>query len=388
MNPDMALPLSWKFHNPTDVRFGTGCVDAAAGQFAWKNMLLVTTPGMVSRGVASKVMEAWKEVCWSVTSEVTPNPRLADLDAWAKEWRGRGIEGIVALGGGSAVDAGKVLGVLLGAPADFSLARHFKEGAPLAGTPPVPMVAIPTTSGTGSEVTPFATVWDMENGKKYSLAGSAMFPKVALLDPELTLDLPWGVTVATGLDALCQAMESVWNRHASPVTLELALRAARGAWEVLREGREILTSLPLRSRLMEASLLAGLAISQTRTALCHSISYPVTAKLGVPHGVACGFVMPPVLRFNEAADDGRLARLALVLGFASAGALADGVEELLRGLGVPQMLAGHGVALSTLESLTGGMIAPGRADNNLRPAGVDDVRGMLREYLPGFLLQA
>lgn len=378
----------WKFHNPTDIRFGEGSLEAVAQDFAWEKILLVTTPGMIARGTAARIMSLWDKAEWAVSDKALPNPGLGRLDALAGEWRGHNIGGIVALGGGSAIDTAKVLGILLGASPHFTLKRHFLEALPLESSPSVPVVAIPTTSGTGSEVTPFATVWDLEQGKKYSLASPLMFPRAAALDPALTHDLPWDVTVATGLDALCQAMESVWNRHASLITLDMAIRGAGEAWAVLREGRAVLDSSALRSRLMGASLLAGLAISQTRTALCHSISYPITAKFGVAHGVACGFVMPAVLRFNLSADDGRLKRLAGALGFSTARELADGLENMLCQLGVPEVLKRHGGALPALDAMASEMIAPGRSDNNLRPATSSDVRAMLAEYLPGFLARS
>lgn len=375
----------WKFRNPVAVRFGYGCIAQAAAEFSWRKMLLVTSPGMLRRGTVDAVMKAWPGVEWEVCAEVEPNPQLDALDQLAAKLREHAVEGIVGLGGGSAVDSAKILGVLLAAGSDFSLHRHFREGQPLPPVKPVPVVAIPTTSGTGSEVTPFATVWDLLAARKYSLSGESLFPHAAFLAPELTYGLPWEVTLSTGLDALCQAMESVWNRHSSPITLELARRGAREAWEVLRQGTAVLDSPALRERLMEASLLAGLAISQTRTALCHSISYPVTARFGVPHGVACGFVLPAVLRFNAGADDGRLQELARDLGFASTATLADGLETWLREMGIPALLTRHGVTPGKLIPLVPEMITPGRADNNLRKAEGDDIAGILANYLPAFL---
>jgi len=348
-------------------------------------MLLITSPGMVRRGTADTVMKAWSGVEWEVCAEVEPNPRLDALDQLADRLQGCRAEGMVGLGGGSAVDSAKILGVLLGMKGKFSLHRHFREGQPLPQGGSIPVIAIPTTSGTGSEVTPFATVWDLKESRKYSLSGDPLFPQAALLAPELTYGLPWEVTLATGMDALCQAMESIWNRHASPITLELARHAAREAWQVMRQGNAVLDSPELRERLMKASLLAGLAISQTRTALCHSISYPITARFGVPHGMACGFVLPAVLRFNAVADDGRLQELALDLGFTSAATLADGLESWLKEMGIPALLTRHGVTPDKLISLVPEMITPGRADNNLRRAEGDDVAEILRNYLPIFL---
>lgn len=380
------IPRGWGFHNPVEVRFGPGSVEAGAVGFPWSRALLVTTAGMVRRGTSVMVRNAWKETEILVCDAVMPNPQLEDLDALATAWRGRGIEGVVALGGGSALDTGKVLGVLLGTPERFTLRRHFLEKEPLPASPPLPVVAIPTTSGTGSEVTPFATVWDAAQGMKYSLASPAMFPRAALLDPTLTYDLPWDVTVATGLDALCQGLESVWNRHATPISLELAMRGALQALTVLRQGRAVLESPELREQLMGASLLSGFAISQTRTALCHAISYPVTARFGVPHGVACGFAMPAVLEYNLTADDGRLEALARQLDQPSVSALVDALQALLESLEVPDRLRCHGVTTEAVVALASEMIVPGRSDNNLRAAEEADVAELLGRWLPRLLV--
>ncbi len=275
------------------------------------------------------------------------------------------------------IDTAKVLGAQLGGR--FSLRGHFIEKGPLPPITPVPVIAIPTTSGTGSEVTPFATVWDAAAGKKYSLAGTWMFPLVALLVPRLTMELPWEVTLSTGLDALCQGLESLWNRNATPVSIGFAERAVAQAWAVLSQGRGVLASESLRAELMEASLLSGLAISQTRTALCHSISYPITARYGVPHGLACAFTMPAVLRFNAVADDGRLFQLARRLDCHNCEHLAARLSDLLRQLGAYQRVAISVPVLSELLDFGPEMITPNRANNNLRAVNEDAVRTILRQ---------
>jgi phosphonate metabolism-associated iron-containing alcohol dehydrogenase len=384
MSPDFCNAAAWTYHNPVVVHFGTEAVTGAIAKLPYRRILMLTTPGMVARGTAQRLTARLGETAVHLCARVQPNPELAFLEELAGELRAAPFDAIIALGGGSVIDTAKVLSVLCAAPANFSLEGHFLRGEPLPTGPFKPVIALPTTSGTGSEVTPFATVWDSSSGKKYSVLDPRLFPAMALLDPVWTHDLPWAVTLSTGLDALCQSLESVWNRNANPITLRFALRGARLAWQVLHQGQAILQSPLLRAQLMEASLLAGLAISQTRTALCHSISYPITARYGVPHGLACGFVMPAVLEFNLPADDGRLAGLARELDCATGIALVAEIERLLAKLHVAEILRGYLASPLLLAEHAGEMITKGRSDNNLRSAQAKDVRQLLGAFLPRF----
>jgi phosphonate metabolism-associated iron-containing alcohol dehydrogenase len=284
---------------------------------------------------------------------------------------------VVGLGGGSALDTAKALGFVLGAGTPEALRQHFEHGAALPDARPLPLIAVPTTAGTGSEVTPFATIWDLARAKKYSLAGPRLYPSVALLDPTLTLSLPREVTVSTGLDALSQGFEAIWNRNATPITTLYALQAIRIAFGVLPRLIDAPDDLASRSQMLGASLLAGLAISRTRTALAHSISYPITARYGMPHGLACSFTLPAILEFNAAADDGRLARAAAELGCGSTHGLRAKLERLLSALRVGRLAGQYIRSAEDLLALAPEMLTPGRADNNMRPADVAQVRKIL-----------
>ena len=164
------------------------------------------------------------------------------------------------------------------------------------------MIAIPTTAGTGSEVTPWATIWDQAAGRKHSLHQHCTWPEAAIIDAELMLSLPAAATLASGLDALSHALESIWNVNRNPVSMALAMQAARRAMAVLPALMQNLQSLPLRSEMAHAALLAGLAFSNTKTALAHSLSYDISLQHGVPHGIACSFSLPQVLELALGAD--------------------------------------------------------------------------------------
>jgi alcohol dehydrogenase len=158
---------------------------------------------------------------------------------------------------------------------------------------------VPTTAGTGSEVTPFATVWDYEKQQKKSLSNPAMFAKKAFIDPDFLCEIPLEISISTGLDALNQAFESIWNVNANECTRSFSRRAVELSLQALPLIDEIPSSPKLRDKLATASLFAGLAISQTRTSICHSISYPLTLKYGLSHGMACAFSMLEVYKYNS-----------------------------------------------------------------------------------------
>ncbi len=228
------------------------------------------------------------------------NPSLTDIIEISNKYRDSTLDLIVGLGGGSAMDVAKIASVSIPAVKqgihiddllrDSSLFPNFKE---------IDCIQVPTTAGTGSEVTPFATVWDYESRQKKSLSHPVMYAKKSFIDPDFLSQVPLEVAISTGLDALNQAFESIWNVNANEFTRPLSRRAAELALQTLPLIDEISTSAEIRKNLATASLFAGQAISQTRTSICHSISYPLTLKYQMPHGMACAFSMLEVYKYNS-----------------------------------------------------------------------------------------
>lgn len=368
----------WSHFNPVKIVFGVGSLGRLAELIGHGRVLLVTTPGFTRRGVTDKVCDILGPENVRVFDGVSPNPDLSAIDEASANLRSDEVDRIVALGGGSTIDTAKALSVTLSeSTSSFSLRGHFVDGAPLPTSAPLPVIAVPTTAGTGSEVTPFATIWDKEGDKKLSLTSPAIFPQMAVLDPALTLGLPEDETVSSGLDALSQGLESIWNRNANPASLPIATRAVSLAVSTLPLLVEEPGNIELRSRMMEASLLAGIAISSTRTALAHSISYPLTAVHGVPHGIACSFTLPSLLEYNSKEDDGRFDQLVRALGLDSVNALKDVLTEILVRLRVGERMRRHVRAFSDVAELAPQMFTPGRADNNLRPISKVELIEML-----------
>jgi phosphonate metabolism-associated iron-containing alcohol dehydrogenase len=328
-------------------------------------VLLVTTEGFARRGLTQQLVQLLGSARVTVFDQITPNPQLDDLDRAAIQLRQAGIGSIVALGGGSVMDAAKVLAITLTSTLDDPLADVFRRGGQLAGTPRLPLTAIPTTSGTGAEVTPFATVWDQTTHTKHSLAGEHMYPAHALLDPELTLSLPHEETLYPGLDAISHSLESIWNKNRTPISASFALQALALAAQALPIVLGHPSDLPARSRMQQASLLAGLAISQTRTAVAHSISYPLTSYFGVPHGLACSFTLPELLRLNIG---------GLITAYPREESLFLSVQRVLDGLRLPELLSRYATPADIMK-LQAAMSTKGRIDNFVGDmgAGLADV---------------
>jgi phosphonate metabolism-associated iron-containing alcohol dehydrogenase len=217
-------------------------------------------------------------------------------------------------------------------------------GKPFTPARVKPLITVPTTAGTGSEVTPWATVWDRTPGaqKKYSLHLKETWPEAALVDPELTLSLPAGPTLAAGLDALSHSLESIWNVNANPVSDTHAISAAREVLATLPLLMKDLKNPALRLRMSLAALKAGLAFSNTKTALAHSISYDMTLNHGLPHGIACSFTLPMVLARAVGIDPQRDAVLAQVFDCPLDRAPAA-LEAFLASVGVSTDFASYGV---------------------------------------------
>jgi phosphonate metabolism-associated iron-containing alcohol dehydrogenase len=342
---------------------------------------LVTTPGFRRRGIVDTVSNAFGSRLIAIVDDVKPNPGVDDLEVQSGRLRAERPDTLIALGGGSTIDTAKALARLLTQPEGTCLMELLREGAPIEDAPAVPIVAVPTTAGTGAEVTPFGTVWNHSEKKKYSIVGEDLFPQLAILDPELTRELPAEITVASGLDAISHALESTWNRNATPVTLGLATKSLQLSMQSLAAATENPDNIKARSGMMQASMLAGLAISQSRTALAHSISYPLTANFNLPHGLACSFTLPALLTFNAEVDDGRLAHLARGVGYAGTDVLAVELTALLERLGIGEILARYLPDRSSILALSGQMFAPGRAENNLRDATEDQVRALVTDSL-------
>jgi len=377
MQPAPAKP--WNFHNPVKVLFGDGCRAALAERLAGLRLLVVTTRRGRAQFAADPRLGAIRaDLTW--VDSVSPNPGLAETQVEIDRLAGQPFDAVLAFGGGSAMDAAKALAAALTPSlACRDLATLIAQPGAHLTMPLLPIHAVATTSGTGAEVTPFATIWDHQRRKKLSLASPLLFPASAIVDPELTWGLPHEATISTSLDAMNQAFESVWNRNRSPLTVMMAARAIGLAMAAVPRLATDLDDHEARALIAEASLLAGLCISQTRTAVCHSISYPLTAHFGVPHGLACAATMAAVARrVLHAAPEG-LAQVAALNGLPDAAALVDRLDRVLEAAGLRGLVGPALADRQALLDLRPEMFTPGRADNFVLPVDADFLAGVLAD---------
>ncbi len=335
----------WQYHNPVAVHFGAGVLDTLPALLRGRKASIVTFPEAQGFGLLPRLRSLIGESLVGVIDLTQPNPDVDGLDALYRVfWREQAdSDVIVAVGGGSALDTAKALMVGTESGEFDALVALLASGKPFRPHRVKTLIAVPTTSGTGSEVTGWATVWHRAVGKKYSLHLPETWPEAALVDPELTLSLPAGPTLSAGLDALSHALESIWNVNANPVSDQHAVAAARLVLATLPALMKDLGDVELRRRMALAALTAGLAFSNTRTALAHSISYDMTIHHGLPHGIACSFTLAMVLRRAIGASAERDAVLARVFDVALAQA-PDVLRDFLEGLGVSTRFESYGVS--------------------------------------------
>lgn len=337
-----------EFNMPTRALFGRGIAAQAAEHvraLGTTSVLLVTDPGVRAAGLVTPVAAALARSGIEVTvfDQVEPNPRDEDCLAGAELVRSQGQRVLVAVGGGSAIDTAKCIGLLLtngGHPRDwedFGALRH----------DPLPTIAIPTTAGTGSEVSPSAVITDTVRKKKMNLFDMRNCPRVALVDPDLTLSCPAWVTASSGMDALSHAVDSLQCLLATPASDALALEGARLVAQYIRRAFRAPSDIEARCGMAQGSLTAGLAVGLTDVSGAHALAEAMGGLYGHPHGYCCAVAMPVIMEYNLPVCADKYARLAFALGVDIPGASEDrlaeaaiqSIRELNRDLEVPTMSA-------------------------------------------------
>jgi len=331
---------------PTRVQFGRGVVSTLAEEvrrLGGSRVMVVTDPGVQAIGLVDPLVKQLETAGLAVTvfDHVQPNPRDIHCLEGAELARAEGVDLFVGIGGGSPIDTAKCIAVLLtngGHPRDwedFGALQH----------KPVPSIAIPTTAGTGSEVSPSAIITDTVRRKKMNLFDPRICPNVALVDPDLTLSMPPHVTAATGMDALTHAIDSLHCLLDTPASDAMALEGARLNAMYLERAYADGADVEARCGMAQASLVAGIAVGITDVSGCHSIAEAIGAVYDHPHGVCCAIGLPMIMRFNLPASTEKYARLAHAFGIETAGLDAadaaqraiDYVRERNGRLGIPEL---------------------------------------------------
>ncbi|MDR1044623.1 MAG: phosphonoacetaldehyde reductase [Candidatus Adiutrix sp.] len=363
------MSAAWFHYSPVRIHGGQGCTALLENYIGHQKALLLTSPGLLRRRTTEKLMTACPSVHWLVRT-VPPYPEMEHLEHLAAELHQEEPEVLVALGGGSVIDSAKALAAALGEGPAWSLSEHLRESRACLNSVK-PIYCLPTTAGSGAEATPFATIWDQAEKKKYSLEDPRLYAKAVFLEPKVTISLPPRETLWGALDTLSHGLETLWNKKATPISLALAREAIALMSDFLPRAQENPANLKVRIKMQEASLLGGLAISQSHSTLAHSIGYPLTLRFGVPHGLASAFTLPALYDLIEERGLWR---------YAEDGALAAKAAALVRGQNLGQLVREYCQPEDVIP-LAGRMRSPGRADNFRLNVGESTVVSILQKSL-------
>jgi alcohol dehydrogenase class IV len=373
---------------PAEIRFGWGAA-AVLPEYAarWgRRPLLVAGSALRRTGRLELMMENLAHGLRPCLHEGVPaEPSLADLQRAMDACAAAKADMVIAIGGGSVLDIGKATAVLAGT--GHTAAEHF-AGHPLPDTGR-PIIALPTTSGTGSEVTRVCVLSDPEHRRKASIRADSMLPRVAVVDPELTVTCPPTVTAHSGMDALVQAIEAYVSNGANPLTDSLSLEAARLAAGSLEAAVLDGTDRPTREAMALGSLMAGLALNTARLGLVHGLAHPIGALTGAHHGLLCGLLLPAVMEFNMPVAETKYAHLSRTLGAASpeisnpkaASELISFLRDLNRRIGIPERLGPLGLSRDALVYVAAEAMPSGSTRANPRPVSEADARAVAEAAL-------
>lgn len=353
-----------RYHNPVQSVLGAGALDQLPSLLEGRRAALVIFPEARSLGLLARISVLLRGQLARVIEDIRPNPDVAELgQTWSQFWReSEDGEVLVAVGGGSAIDTAKVL-MVANESLDFEeMVRGLAGQGQFHPTRFRRLIAVPTTAGTGSEVTPWATVWDRNAQRKYSLHLPQTWPSDALIDPQLMLSLPAGVTLQSGLDALSHALEAIWNLNANPVSDTFAVSAVQDIVHALPRLMQNLGDLQARHAMALAALKAGMAFSNTKTALAHSLSYEMTLRYGLPHGIACSFPLPFVMERAVGRDADRDRVLAQALGVPASQGPAF-LARFIGSFGVKTEFSDYGVSQAELQDMVAHALTGARGRN-------------------------
>lgn len=344
--------MDWTYQQPVKIIFGNGKLSSLKeiiAEMGKTDGILICSRSFRKSGLADRVIAEAEGLLTAVYSDVSPNPEVTEVDACAELMREKKSSFVVALGGGSVMDLAKAAATI--ATTDESITRYHGTGLALPGTF-LPLIAVPTTSGTGSEVTSVSVLSDHATGKKAPILSPNFFPAYAVVDPELTYTCPQAVTASSGIDVLCQAIEGYWSVNHQPICDALAIQAAQLVFDYLPLAFENPHDAVAREKMAEASVSAGLAFALPKTTSSHAVSYPLTNLYGIPHGEACGLTIDFFAKVNaERETDGRVTAFAKALGFADATAMADAIRELKLKVGLRTDLVDLNLSQAQIDEL-------------------------------------
>lgn len=376
-----------EFTISTSVFFGEGALDRLT-QVRQKRVMIITDGFIAKSDILEKIMSKLESCTVTVFDEIVPDPPVEVVAKGLEKLKEADSQVIIAVGGGSSIDGAKAIREMAGKMDGLNL--HIEE-----------CFAIPTTSGTGSEVTKFSVITDTKHGKKTLLVNDSLIPMVAILDPEFTKSVPPAITADTGLDALTHAIEAYVSKDATDFTDALAEKAISLIFYFLPQAYKNGEDTLARERMHNASCISGMAFNDAGLGINHSVAHAIGAKFHIPHGRSNALLLPHIIRYNAGLDRGifdddtvtarKYQRIARIIGAPASsipvaiGCLTKRIEDLQREMGIPTTLSELGIGAQEVEEAMDEMVKNAMADmcTKTNPVAVtpEDIEKIIRKLL-------
>jgi hypothetical protein len=381
----MTITANWSY--PTSIKFGAGRIKELADHckaVGMKKPLLITDRGLAPMAITQNALDILEAAGLgrAIFADVDPNPNDVNLAAGVKAFKDGGHDGVVAFGGGSGLDLGKCVAFMAGQSRpvwDFEDIGDWWTRASVEGIAPI--IAVPTTAGTGSEVGRASVITNSASHVKKVIFHPKFLPSVTICDPELTVGMPKVITAGTGMDAFAHCLEAYSSPFYHPMSAGIALEGMRLVKEYLPRAYKDGTDIEARANMMSAAAMGAVAFQKGLGAI-HSLSHPVGAIYNTHHGMTNAVVMPPVLRFNRPAIEDRIVRAAAYLGISGGfDGFYDYVLKLREELGVPDKLAALGVGTDRIDEMSEMAIVDPTAGGNPVELTLDAAKKLFRECI-------
>lgn len=364
--------MTWHYYNPVRIVFNDKFIEVLKNEIDPSDQLLLICEKRLLETPEFMTIES----CFNkmkIITEIEANPSFLSVDkaiALAKDIQPKVI---LAIGGGSVIDTAKIIrkALIIGLNRVSEIVKTNKKMENIGPT----FIVIPTTHGTSSELTKWATVWDKENKKKYSVSDDANYPALAIYDYHFVETLPLGISRSTTLDALSHSFEALWNKNANPISdhyAEKAIVKILIAFDGLKDPIETKT----RKALLEACVYAGLAFSNTKTAAAHSISYPLTAYFGLQHGIACSFTLSALLNLVKYQISSKIDVIVGLAKYKDSNELMDKLKDIST-----IKLSDYGITESDINMIVHESNTKGRMDNFIYQLNEDEIKYILSKSL-------
>lgn len=386
--------MPYTYFMPTRVECGNGISNKTGemiSELGIKRVLIVTDKGIRSANLLEGIEKSLQAVHleYEIYDEIEPNPSDDTIHKGTNYLKQHKSEAVLAVGGGSSIDTAKGIAAMATNPGHI----FDYEGVGKITIPPLPIIAIPTTAGTGSEVTASTVVTNKDTLFKLAVISPKLFPILAILDPALTLHLPQGITAATGMDALTHAIESYTSKSASPVSQGFAIQAIKMIGENLTKTYFVGTDLESREKMLVGSMIAGVAFSQSLLGNVHAISHTFGGVFNIPHGIANAALLPFVMKYNLPACAEQYKDIAIALGVDVSGlstrlAAEKAIEiviQMNQSMNIPLNIKDLGVSLDYLPKLVTDSMRSGNVLRNPRLTKAEDIHLIIEKAYYGAL---